>query len=117
MRLSPSPARPNALERIMVTTSPRTLNGPPKTSIWQRRLWGWRFLFQPLETIEARCRTYGDDYRVSQPDANPALNSRPIRPMRRGITVAPSERLRMRVTGIRNDARLTVPASTADAKT
>jgi len=63
----------NDLERIMVTTSPRTLNGPPQTSIWQRRLWGWRFLFQPLETIEARSRAYGDDYRVSQPDAKPAL--------------------------------------------
>lgn len=57
----------------MVSTSPRMLNGPPKTSIWQRRLWGLRFLFQPLETIEARRQAYGDNYRVSQPDAKPAL--------------------------------------------
>ncbi len=57
----------------MVQTSPRTLNGPPQTSVWQRRLWGWRFLFQPLETIEARHRAYGDDYRVSPPDAKTAL--------------------------------------------
>ncbi|MBM0745297.1 cytochrome P450 (plasmid) [Phormidium sp. CLA17] len=57
----------------MVNTVPRSLNGPPKTSIWQRRLWGLRFLFQPLETIQARCRAYGDNYRVSQPDAKPAL--------------------------------------------
>lgn len=65
-------ARPHELER-MVSTSLRSLNGPPKTSIWQRRLWGLRFLFQPLETIEARRQAYGDDYRVSQPDAKPAL--------------------------------------------
>ncbi len=57
----------------MVSTSPRTLKGPPKTSIWQRRLWGLRFLFQPLETIEARSRVYGDNYRISQPDAKTAL--------------------------------------------
>lgn len=56
-----------------MNTSPRSLKGPPKTSIWQRRLWGLRFLFRPLETIEARRKAYGDDYRVSQPDANPAL--------------------------------------------
>ncbi|WP_088893777.1 cytochrome P450 [Leptolyngbya ohadii] len=57
----------------MVSTSPRTLNGPPKTPTWQRRLWGLRFLFQPLETIEARSRAYGDDYRISQPDAKTAM--------------------------------------------
>ncbi|HEY9695935.1 MAG TPA: cytochrome P450 [Trichocoleus sp.] len=57
----------------MVHTSSRTLNGPPKLSIWQRRLWGLRFLFQPLETIEARNKAYGDDYRVSQLDAKTAL--------------------------------------------
>jgi cytochrome P450 len=65
-------APPNELER-MISTSLRSLNGPPQTSIWQRRLWGLRFLFQPLETIEARRQAYGDDYRVSQPDAKPAL--------------------------------------------
>ncbi|MBW4420733.1 MAG: cytochrome P450 [Myxacorys californica WJT36-NPBG1] len=57
----------------MTNIAPRSLNGPPKSSIWERRLWGLRFLFQPLETIEARSQAYGDDYRVSQPDATPAL--------------------------------------------
>lgn len=51
----------------------KLLNGPAKTSIWQRRIWGLRFLFRPLETVEARRRAYGDDYRVSQPDITPAL--------------------------------------------
>jgi cytochrome P450 family 110 len=50
-----------------------SLNGPPKSSIWQQRLWGLRFLFRPLETLEARFHAYGDNYRVSQPDAKPAL--------------------------------------------
>ncbi|HEY9878070.1 MAG TPA: cytochrome P450 [Leptolyngbyaceae cyanobacterium] len=54
-------------------SSPRLLKGPPKTSIWQRRFWGMRFLFQPLETLEARHQAYGDNYRVSQPDVKPAL--------------------------------------------
>jgi cytochrome P450 len=58
---------------MIANPTPRTLNGPPKTSIWLRRLWGFRFLFQPLETIESRRQTYGEDYRVSQPDAKPAL--------------------------------------------
>ncbi|MBV8883917.1 MAG: cytochrome P450 [Chroococcidiopsidaceae cyanobacterium CP_BM_RX_35] len=57
----------------MADTSPRSLNGPPKTSLWQRRLWGLRFLFRPLETLEARTQAYGDDYRVSPPDSKPAL--------------------------------------------
>ncbi|XHX78583.1 MAG: cytochrome P450 [Stenomitos frigidus ULC029] len=51
----------------------RPLNGPPKTSHWQRRLWGLRFIFHPLETLEARSQAYGDDYRLSQPDVTPAL--------------------------------------------
>jgi len=59
--------------QIMLDTSPRVLNGPARTSRWQRRLWGFRFLFQPLETLEARSRAYGDDYRVSQPGAEPVL--------------------------------------------
>ncbi|MBF2072843.1 MAG: cytochrome P450 [Synechococcales cyanobacterium C42_A2020_086] len=57
----------------MVYPTPRLLNGPAKTPLWKRRLWGLRFLFQPLETLEARHRAYGDDYRVSQPDRTPAL--------------------------------------------
>jgi cytochrome P450 family 110 len=57
----------------MVNPSLRLLNGPPKTPLWQRRLWGLRFLFRPLETLESRAQTYGNDYRVSQPDAKPAL--------------------------------------------
>jgi cytochrome P450 len=57
----------------MVHLSTRRLNGPPKLPRWQRRLWGWRFLFRPLETIKARQQTYGDNYRVSQPDVRPAL--------------------------------------------
>jgi cytochrome P450 len=32
-----------------------------------------RFLFRPLETIEARAQAYGDDYRVSPPDNKSAL--------------------------------------------
>lgn len=59
--------------QIMVHTSPRLLNGPGYIPGWKRRLWGFRFLFQPLETLEARSRAYGDDYRVSQPDIKPAL--------------------------------------------
>ncbi len=57
----------------MADNSPRLLNGPPKTSLWQRRLWGLRFLFRPLETLETRTQAYGDDYRVSQPDSKTAL--------------------------------------------
>jgi cytochrome P450 family 110 len=57
----------------MTHPSPRLLDGPAKTSIWQQRLWGMRFLFQPLETLEARHRAYGDNYRVSQPDARAPL--------------------------------------------
>jgi cytochrome P450 family 110 len=57
----------------MLDTAPRLLNGPAKTPLWKRRLWGFRFLFRPLETLEARSQVYGDDYRVSQPDSNPAL--------------------------------------------
>ncbi|MBD3884976.1 cytochrome P450 [Phormidium tenue FACHB-886] len=57
----------------MVDTLPRLLNGPPKTPLWQRRLWGLRFLFRPLETIEVRTQAYGDDYRVTPPDSKPAL--------------------------------------------
>lgn len=57
----------------MLDTAPRLLKGPAKTPLWKRRLWGFRFLFRPLETLETRSQTYGDDYRVSQPDANPAL--------------------------------------------
>ncbi|MEP0873245.1 cytochrome P450 [Trichocoleus desertorum AS-A10] len=57
----------------MADTSPRLLNGPTNPSLWQRRLWGLRFLFRPLETLEARTQAYGDDYRVSPPDTKPAL--------------------------------------------
>ena len=57
----------------MLDTDPRTLNGPAKTSTWQRRLWGLRFLFRPLETVEARRQAYGDDYRVSQLGSSPAM--------------------------------------------
>lgn len=53
--------------------STQLLNGPPVTPRWQRRLWGLRFLFHPLETLEARSKAYGDNYRVTQPDAKPAL--------------------------------------------
>ncbi len=64
---------PSPIFWIMLDTAPRLLNGPAKTSKWQRRLWGLRFLFYPLETLEIRSKTYGDDYRVSQPDSKPAL--------------------------------------------
>jgi cytochrome P450 family 110 len=57
----------------MADLSTQTLNGPPHTPLWQRRLWGLRFLFRPLETLEARTKAYGDNYRVTQPDAKPAL--------------------------------------------
>lgn len=57
----------------MPKTSQRVLNGPPHTPLWQRRLWGMRFLFRPLETLEARTQAYGDDYRVSPPGTKPAL--------------------------------------------
>ena len=57
----------------MADTSPRSLNGPPKTPLWQRRLKGLQFLFRPLETLETRTQAYGDDYRVSPPDSKPAL--------------------------------------------
>jgi cytochrome P450 len=57
----------------MTDTFPRVLNGPPETSRWKRRLWGLRFLFRPLETIELRAQTYGDNYRVSPPSSKPGL--------------------------------------------
>jgi cytochrome P450 family 110 len=62
-----------SLPEIMADPSTRLLNSPPNTPLWQRRLWGLRFLFQPLETLEARAQAYGDDYRVTPPDDNPAL--------------------------------------------
>jgi cytochrome P450 len=61
------------IQTIMADLSTRSLNGPPKTSLWLRRLWGLRFLFYPIETLEARTQAYGDDYRVSSPDSNSAL--------------------------------------------
>ncbi len=57
----------------MAELSPRILNGPPSLPRWQRRIWGLRFIFRPLETLDARAQAYGDDYRISQPDAKPAL--------------------------------------------
>jgi cytochrome P450 family 110 len=57
----------------MVNLSNRTLNGPPKTSFWLRHLWGLRFIFRPLETLEARTQAYGDDYRVTSPTSKPPL--------------------------------------------
>lgn len=51
----------------------RSLNGPPETPLWQRRIWGLRFLFRPLDTLEARTQAYGDNYRVSAPGFKPAL--------------------------------------------
>ncbi|MBW4550447.1 MAG: cytochrome P450 [Aphanocapsa sp. GSE-SYN-MK-11-07L] len=57
----------------MAELSNRTLNGPPKTSFWLRRLWGLRFIFRPLETLDARTQAYGEDYRVSPPGSQPAL--------------------------------------------
>ena len=53
----------------MADTYPRLLKGPAKTPLWQRRLRGLRFVFRPLETLEARTQAYGDDYRVSPPDS------------------------------------------------
>jgi cytochrome P450 len=61
------------IQSLMTDSIPRSLNGPAQTSQWQRRLWGLRFLFRPLETVEARRQAYGDDYRVSQPDAKTAM--------------------------------------------
>ncbi|MBE9100368.1 cytochrome P450 [Vacuolonema iberomarrocanum] len=57
----------------MVDSSPRVLKGPAKSPRWLRRIWGFRFLFQPLEVLESRRQAYGDNYRVSQPDAETAL--------------------------------------------
>lgn len=57
----------------MTESALKSLNGPPKRSVWQQRLWGLRFLFRPLETLDARSKDYGDNYRVSQPDVKPAL--------------------------------------------
>ncbi|MEL6321543.1 MAG: cytochrome P450 [Cyanobacteria bacterium J06626_14] len=57
----------------MVNHSSRVLKGPEKSPRWLRRIWGLRFLFQPLEVLETRTRAYGDNYRVSQPDAKTAL--------------------------------------------
>ncbi|MBD2018983.1 cytochrome P450, partial [Leptolyngbya sp. FACHB-36] len=57
----------------MADISTRSLNGPPKTPFWLRRLWGLRFIFRPLETLEARTQAYGDNYRVSPPDSKSAL--------------------------------------------
>ena len=57
----------------MVNLPIRSLNGPSKTPLWQRRLWALRFIFRPLETLEARAQAFGDDYRLSQPDAKSAF--------------------------------------------
>lgn len=57
----------------MAVISTRSLNGPPKAPFWLRRLWGLRFIFYPLETLEARTQAYGDNYRVSPPGSKPAL--------------------------------------------
>lgn len=63
----------DSVSRSQSKLSTKSLNGPAKTSRWQRRLWGLRFLFRPIETLEARRQAYGDDYRVSQPDAKTAM--------------------------------------------
>jgi len=57
----------------MADLSAHSLNGPPKTPVWLRRLRGLRFVFFPLDLLDARSQTYGDDYRVSAPDVKPAL--------------------------------------------
>jgi cytochrome P450 family 110 len=57
----------------MANPSIRKLHGPPKTSWWQRNLWSFRFIFRPLETLAARTQAYGDDYRISPPDAKSPL--------------------------------------------
>ncbi len=57
----------------MADPSTRSLNGPLNSPYWLRRLWGLRFIFRPFETLDARAKTYGDDYQVTAPDAKPAL--------------------------------------------
>jgi len=57
----------------MANISTRSLNGPPKTPFWLRRLRGLQFVFRPLETLDARTQAYGDDYQVSPPGSKPAL--------------------------------------------
>jgi cytochrome P450 family 110 len=57
----------------MAPPSINTMKGPPKTSFWIRYFWSFRFIFFPLETMDARRQSYGDDYRVSQPDTKSPL--------------------------------------------
>jgi cytochrome P450 family 110 len=57
----------------MANLSDRTLNGPPETPFWLRQIWGLRFIFRPLETLEARTQAYGDNYRVTSRTSKSAL--------------------------------------------
>jgi len=57
----------------MADISIPSLNGPPQQPFWQRRIRALRFIFRPLETLDARAQQYGDNYRVSAPDYKPAL--------------------------------------------
>jgi cytochrome P450 family 110 len=51
----------------------RSLNGPAKIHPWQRQVSTLRFLFRPLETVEARRQAYGDDHRVTPLGFKPTL--------------------------------------------
>ncbi|MBR8830704.1 MAG: putative cytochrome P450 135B1 [Chroococcopsis gigantea SAG 12.99] len=51
----------------------KELKGPPKSPLLLRRLRGLRFIFNPLEVLEARTAVYGNDYRVSQPGVSSPL--------------------------------------------
>ncbi|HEY9657193.1 MAG TPA: cytochrome P450 [Allocoleopsis sp.] len=57
----------------MANVSLRSLNGPTQVSPLQRRLRFLRFILRPLETIETRAQKYGDNFRATAPDVQPAL--------------------------------------------
>jgi cytochrome P450 len=57
----------------MAETSMRLLNGPPKMSPWRQRLRAVRWIFRPLDVLDTRFQLYGDNFRVSSPDRQPAL--------------------------------------------
>lgn len=55
------------------TLPARSLNGPSQVSSLQRRLRFLRFILRPLETMEFRAQQYGDNFRATAPEVQPAL--------------------------------------------
>jgi cytochrome P450 len=57
----------------MTQLTTQTLNGPSAMPLWVRRMRTLRFIFHPLDTLDARARQYGDNFRITASGQYPAL--------------------------------------------